>query len=154
MSILEARVKARNQANAYGIELYTKLEPIFHNFIGKQILKKDGPLLTKIQNSLPKLPYGHKEQVYRYQSYYSLMYIVRISENYTYPGGNAPVYEEANVYIGHLQDNILTAMYEPFTARTDYTVEEVLALRTHYEKYKKLASDALSALNPFGEYDR
>ncbi len=150
MSILKARVAARNRANAYGIKLYNELEPIFRRLLGVKIYNKDGSLAKRVQDKLPVLG-TDTVSVYKYSSEYSLMYVVKVNE--PVEGKEFTVYEECNVYIGGLRDGYLTEISSP-PDNVMYSVERVEHLREQYKEAKRLADNLLSQLHPFGEYDR
>ena len=147
---LQARVNAVNKANAYAKELYEQLKPVFEPFVGMQILKQGGDLLAKVQKLIPELPCKPNLHVYRYRSDYSLMYMVRASATVDDYGSMS---HEVGVYIGELHNGALIKMCDWHELRTDFTVEEVKLKREIYEQAQKVASEAESALHPFGKYD-
>ena len=151
-STLPAKIKAVNRANEYGVKLYQELEPIFRPLVGQSILNKNGTLAKRFAKLLPELPCTTDLHVYRGDSNYSLAWCVKTCE--MNGDGYGCVYHEITVYIGNIRGDVLTEICSPFTARTDYTAEEVHANREKYESAKKLADDARSKLYPFGEYDR
>lgn len=154
---LQGRVKAVNRANDYANKLYVALRAIFEPLVGQQVTKKDGTLLAKIQKLMPELPSTHNLHVYRYSSEYSLVWVVKTSEPDDGSDGSGPhtvTYHETSVYVADLKSGVVGRIYDPPNFRTDYKLEDVLALRAKYEQAKKLADDARSALHPFGEYDR
>lgn len=150
--VLEARVRGVNRANAFANELYPKLVALFTPFIGQKILKADGTLLAKIQKQVDDLGIlgPHEPHVYRYSSAYSLVYTVKTCEDFN---GHA-YYHENSVYVGHLDNGVLTGLYDQNHRQTNYTADKVIAARQAYEKAKKAADEAEIALHPFGEYDR
>lgn len=154
-SVLDCRVRGVNAANKYAHELFTLLVPIFTPFVGQKIEKADGGLLAKIAKLLPEFPCGVKLHVYKYQSNYSLVWVVKTCE--CHDAGNGvghAYYHETSVYIANVRNGVLESMYPKFEARTDYTVAEVIKNREAYKAAKQLADNAQSALHPFGEYDR
>lgn len=156
---LAARVIAVNIANNYANSLFDKLSPIFKPFVGQKIIKIDGSLLEKVQKLIPqdlgqKFLSGSSIQVYRDSSQFSIRYTVKSCVNIE--GGCSCVYYETSVYIGEFDGQNLKSIHDnPDTQRRiDFTAEEITAKREEYKRLKKLADDAMSALQPFGEYDR
>lgn len=147
---LRCRVAAVNRGNAYAQELYDRMTTVFTPFVGQQILKKEGGLMAKVEKALGQLPHGGGLMVYRYNSQYSLVYVVKTD---VCEDGHA-YYAETSVYIGELENGKLTKMTPYSERRSDYTVDEITRLRKVYEEAKKAAEDAKGALHPFGEYDR
>ena len=146
---LKAKVAAVNKGNAYAKELYALLTATFTPFLGEQIFKKEGGLMAKVQKVMPALPNGRGLMVYRYGSDYSLVFVVKTDEVID---GHA-YYAETSVYIGELDNGVLTKMTPWSDRRSDFTVEEILRKRKAYEEAKKIADDAKGELHPFGEYD-
>ena len=143
-----AKVKAVNKAHAYGIKLYEQLVPIFTPLKGQKILKETGGLMAKVEKLLPDLPNTSDLSVHRHFSDYSLGYTVKVSEMVN---DTSCLYYEITVQIGTLNHGVLESITSPFTARTDWKVAEITALRETFRKMEKAASDARSALYPFGE---
>jgi len=149
---LEARIRAVNRANAYANELSAKLKELFRPFVGQKVLKADNTLMEKYKKVLPKFTCTPNLSVYRYTSEYSLVFIVKTCEGDN--NGHA-YYHETSVYVGELQNGFLTKVGdEPLNLKTDYTAADITAKRQAYNAAKRLADEALSALHPFGEYDR
>lgn len=149
---LTARVKARNLANKMANELSRKYAEAFAPFIGKQIDKVDGDFLEKVKKIVPADPNVPGVSTYRNKTRYDLVFYVKVCVNVE--GEGTCVYEEQSMYIGKLDGQVLTALTPRPDRPTDYSVEKVLALRKAYEAAKNAASEAESALFPFGEYDR
>lgn len=93
VSILEARVRGVNAANAFAKELYPRLASVFAPFIGSKIEKVDGSLMQKVAKGVESLalPNGQdgKISVCRSRSNYSIVYIVKSYEfaNLTFHSG-------------------------------------------------------------------
>lgn len=149
---LAAKVQAVNKANQYATTLYPTLVDIFRPLVGTKIIKADGSLLKKVQALVPDFHYSTDLHVYRLSSSYSLAWVVKTCEPITEEG--TCTYYEATVYVGSLDGDTLKSIYEhPFREKTDFTVEEIQAARTEYDKARKIAEDLKSALFPFGEHD-
>jgi hypothetical protein len=142
---LAAMVAAVNRANACGVEMYRKLATVFKPLVGQKILKADGTLLAKYQALLPELPSTVALSVFRHTSDYLLVWTVKTCEMVP---PYSRVYHEVTVYVGSLSGKILRDIMEPFTGRTDWTVEEVTAKRAAYKVAKEAAETAHSALCP------
>lgn len=155
ISRLEARVKAINNANKYALEICPILQEFFRPYIGQKVEKADGSLLAKIADKMPSLANGNELRVYKHSSDYSLAWIIKTSENCEFNGTfHSCIYHETVVYVGKLDGSILKSISNPFSAKCDYSVEEVLKLREINYKAKETARLTESALYPFGEYDR
>jgi hypothetical protein len=150
-NLLKARVKARNKVNAHAIAFYTMMAAVFKPLIGEKVEKADGSLLAKIDKILPPFPEEEGLRFWRHHAPYSIAWGLDIRE----PVQDAEVwtYEKEIVYIARVDNQILTSMESPFTARTDYKASEIERLRKAYEKAKNDADKARSALFPFGESD-
>ena len=159
--VLEARVAAVNMANAYSNELWEKLHNAFEPLVGTKILKADGSFTAKVKEMVDRLEI-HSDNVvhvYRGHSEYSLYFTVRscqgsksgrVGDDYNHSNSH-----ETSVYIGNLNGQILKDVgYDCPNNLTNHTVENVKSLRERHAIAKKAASDAESALFPFGEYDR
>ena len=151
-AILEARVKGVNAANAFANELYPRLVSVFGSFIGEKITKVDGDLMQKVVKGIESLAFPNtvKISVYRYRSDYSIVYVVKTCEQVD----GIAYYHESSVYVGEMSNGVLTKLCNPPALKTDYNADVVAGLRVKHEAAKKAASEAESALFPFGEYDR
>ena len=148
LPVLEARVKARNRAAQVATELQKVLREFFAPLEGEKILKVDGGLLAK--HILPEFPRDSGLMVYRHASDYSLAWVVKTNENIE--GKQSCVYEEVVIYVGELNNQVLTSL-SPESDWTTHTAEKVVELRKQYKEVKDLADKAKSRLHPFGEYD-
>lgn len=151
-AVLEARVRGVNAANDYANKLYPRLLSIFANFVGEKIEKVDGDLLLKVKKGVDSLGLENtpKLHVYRHRSNYSLAYTVKTCE--VVDGG--AYYHETTVYVGDMSNGVLTKILPAPAFKTDYKAVDVAAARLVYDLACKAASEAQSALFPFGEYDR
>lgn len=148
---LAAKVKAVNHAHAVANEWCPKLRAIFAQFVGKQIEKKDGPLLEKIKKLLPEFPSTPSLHIGRHYSNYSLAWTVKTSEMDT---EHTCLYYETTFYVGDLDHGVLTKILDnECNYRTDYTAEEIAEKRREYNEAKRVADAARDALYPFGEMD-
>lgn len=98
-----------------------------------------------------------KIRVVRSGSNYSIYYGVSTWESYpdeNSPDGQNTVSESVSVYVGQLDGQVLKGLYDPYTHRTDYTLEEIIDGRQLIELTEKLLREMKSKLEPFGLYDR
>lgn len=145
---LKAKIDAVNKVNALRNQFLPMLINVVTPFVGQQIIKVDGELTAKFKKVLPPFPNNNSEMIYRSRSDYSLCFNAKTScccEGIW-------VYHEAGMYVAHLQDGIITSMYEVNeTYKTDYKLEEILELRKVCEAKRKAYDNARSALGEFGE---
>lgn len=163
-SLLAAKVAAVNRANTEAKRLYPLLVAAFAPFYGEKVVKADGSLTQKAREALPVLPTysttGNRVNAWVRNSHgYSLICEVRVSENCEDRLGYwTSQSHEVLIYFCDLDGQNAKAPSGGgdwvLTARTDYAEADVIALREAHNKAKKAASDAASALHPFGEYDR
>jgi len=147
---LKARVVAVNRCHAEAKRVFAEMVAVFTPLVGQKLDKADGGFLEKIKKLLPATPNTPRLQVYRGSSSYSLYFVVKTCEVCDGHGH----YHEIGVYVGNMENGVLTSMYENFSARDDYTVEDVLQKRADYRAAKAVFDKAQSALHPFGEHDR
>lgn len=151
MSILAARIKAKNRANIKAAEIQPQLRAIAESLIGENITKKDGSLLKKYQNTFPAFRDGDV-RVTMSLSRYSLLFETYASENIE--GMAASTSERATLYVAHMNNGVVERLYDETAFRTDYTVEEIQEKRRLYQEAERAKDKALSALDVFGTYDR
>lgn len=145
---LECKVKAVNAAHECGRMLFNELVEIFTPLVGEKVEKQDGDLLSKIKLLIPDFSDGDRMYVFKNHSKYSLSWTVKAC---CVAASNICIYHDISVYIGDLENGVLTKVYPSFDARSDYTVEEVIRNREAYFKARQIANDARSLLFPFGE---
>ena len=155
---LNARVHGRNKANRLAIELYKELSNFFASLVGCKILKADGSLLKKHDEAVKQLLGKYKNyervSVYRSNSTYSLVWVVKVWDMYQRTYSERANYEETTVYVGELNGDVLTKLSNAPQYRFDYSADEIREKREKYKALAKLADDAKSELFPFDEYDR
>lgn len=149
---LVAKVAAINRCHKEAKRVYAEMVAIFAPLMGQKLDKADGSFLEKIRKLLPQMPNSARLQVYRMSSGYSLGFNVKTCE--MIEGTHGCLYHEIGVYVGDMNNGVLVKMYDKFSARDDYTIEEVLQKRNEYGKAKEAFDAAQSALHPFGEHDR
>jgi len=151
-SLLQARVIARNRANAIANDLQPKLIDVFRPLLGEKILKQDGGLMTKVAKLLPEFPKEQGVRVWHHSSTYSLAWCTDVCQHVE--GAESCIYEERHFYIGTIDGAYLTELSELVEFRTDYTVEEITELRKTFKQKEKEYEAAKGKLYPFGEGDR
>ena len=153
-SSLENRVRGVNMANAYANEIRPMLVKVFEPYIGCKILKVDGGLLASVKKQVDalKLQNCNAIHVYRSSSAYSLAFVVKSCVDHA---GRA-YYHETYIHIGALDGGVLRDIRDDGDElfKVDYNADEVASARRVYEAAEKAASEAESALYPFGKYDR
>jgi len=149
---LAAKVKAVNRANEEAIKWHKLLVAIFAPLVGNQLFKATGGLLEKYRKLLPVFPNTPSLYFSMGISNYRLSWVVKTCE--MIEGTCGCLYHETTIDIGKLDNGVLTEMYDTFTARTDYTAEEITAKREAIRAAEKVLSNARSALYPFDENDR
>jgi hypothetical protein len=148
---LAAKVVAVNTANRHAKQLYAALRDVFASLVGEQVCKKDGGLLAKVTRLLPVglFPNTRELVVYRHSSGYHLAWVVRAC---VLQAGSSQSHETM-VYVGTLLDGVLVELVEPFTGRSDWTPQEVVAKREAYWAAKKAAEMFKEAFYPFSEFE-
>lgn len=144
---LPAKIKATNRANAEAMATQTKLLDFFRQYVGQRIFKADGSLFAKIEGKWPDLPYEPSLRFWRPTSDYTLSWRVSACENY---GDHTCTYAEAAIPVGVISNGVLTELVEPVPLRTDYSLDEVLALRESAKEARRVYDAAKDACWPFG----
>lgn len=124
---------------------------------GRPVFKTDGSLRKDAQAVLdiPQLP-GRSDMIYLNRSTYSLGFTFKTcctAKNSQPHMSDHCSYSESTVYIGDVEGGVLGKVNEGLINehRSDYTLEEVLALRAKCAEARKAYEEARSACNPFGE---
>ena len=146
---LKAYIRAVNKSHTEGLRLYPLLSEVFRPFVGQKINKADGDLLLSIKKLLPQLPYDNFVRVSRSGSEYSLAWNIHVSELYSTNSGYSSSSYDIAIYIGNIRDGVLIDLCAKFSARTDYTVEEVMEKHKVVKEAEKALQQAKSALWPF-----
>lgn len=147
---LQAKIEARNIVNAEHNRLLPLLRAAFAPLVGKKVLKADGTLLGALKGIVPPCSPAILNS-YKLNSNYSLAFVVRAC---VHDVGNVCAYEEATIYVGNLNGNILESLIDPQYLPYDYSEAQVLAVRERVRQAREALSKAESALSGFGEYDR
>lgn len=154
---LDAKVAARNRANAYANELHARLAEIFRPLVGAKILKADGTLTKQAAALVPKLPCTPALHVFKDAGDRYLTWCVKACECHPnrYGDGGIANYEAATVRVGVIDPNggVLTGLTASPELRADYSADEIRAARVAYMEAKNAASEQFNKLAGFGEYD-
>lgn len=154
---LAAKVAARNEVNALANASFAPAIEALQPFVGQKVCKVDGSLLEKVKKALPPAIHANDAEVHTWYSTghgYSLVLNVKTCTS-ARTNGNYQIahYAETDLYLGHLQDGVLTGLYDAPSYRTDYSEEFVREARLEAERAKKAASEAESKIHYFGLYD-
>lgn len=153
---LQAKVEARNLANAAALEYGPRIIAALAPFVGKPIQNRDGSKSAKLVKALAALNLPDSmltplQVVVRLESHwFRAEFRTRVST------GCSSQYGSQTVTLGDLDGQVLKKLANPPTAsycRTDYTAEEILAARLAAEVAREALRDAERALCGFGEYE-
>jgi hypothetical protein len=147
---LAAKISNQNLANATANDWQPRLIEIFKPLVGQKILKADGNLLAKIEKLIPPLPNTRKVRVYFDVAATRINLAWKVSAND--PDSEFTVmYGEATIYVGTIDGDRLSHLYEPETYRADRTLEAVLAARKKADEARTIYEKARGECAPFGE---
>ncbi len=153
---LDAKVGARNEANATAAKLHRDLIPILKPFIGKKIQNADGSFFHKFKEALPHFDSGFPD-INIYCSYSTLKARVKSCHHNPSRTGDChhAQYAEQIVYLGSIaSDNTLESIYEnPAVHKDNWTSAQVIEARRQLTKAKEQVSAAQAKLGDFGEHD-
>lgn len=104
---LKLQIESVNRVNAVAGQYFDDYMKIFGSLVGQKVLKADGTILEKYSKLLPKndLP---KITSYKLSGNYSLAWVIKTFSQ----SDNDCVYYEIAIYIGDLDNGILTNLYE------------------------------------------
>jgi hypothetical protein len=150
-SKLAAKVAAVNAVHAEINRIAPVYAEQFAPCVGKQIDKAGGGLLDRVVKALrlPELNMGNGYMLYRYQSNYSLVYVVKGCECYQTSGGQVAEYYEESFYVGELSNGVLVRVMPVEPRKADYSEAEIRALAESVRSAEKALSEAKSKLQPF-----
>ncbi len=155
---LNAKIRAANRVFKRCNELHTVLAEFFRSYVGKVITKNDGSLLAKVAEKMPKFGGADDIRIIRTRSNYMLGWDVDDSEQVV--GDCGCLYFRTSFNVGIFGDahngesNVLKELVGPPKFRDDWTAEEITAARDEAKRLQRLADEAKSKYNHFGEYDR
>jgi len=148
---LPAKVKATNRAYAMANRLCPILQDVFRPFVGQTILKATGTLLAKIEKLVPEFPKGPHLQIYLRLTAYSLDWMVKTDEFIDPSAEHGTVtYAEAVAAVGRIDRGVLIELATPPNYKTDYKVEDIIAMRDKADELKKQYEQARDQTWPFG----
>lgn len=148
--MLETQVIAVNLCHKAAVATFETLKQALRPYIGKQIVKKDGSLLTKIRNAMPPLTSDLCVSIYHRPSAYGLSWRVRVCVT----DSSSTEYAEAYITPGRInEDGVLVSITKDVPPlRYDYTVEEVLKRRQEIIAAEQTLRECQTALGPFTRY--
>ena len=155
-SCLEAKVTAKNLANATILEVLPKVIEALRPFVGKKVFNQGNTLSQKARAALPELPNSHEVQGWYRTSDYSLTVCIKVSCLYPDRSGEYHMctYQEASAFVGEIHNFDLKSVFEgPWTLRTDYTARAIEAARERVKVADKELREAQASLESFGEHD-
>ena len=156
---LEAKVAARNAVNALANQLSPAIFDALRPLVGVKCFNQGQTISEKLRKVLPPLHNEVKASAcYTTGHGYSLSVMFKTSTMYPdrICGEHCCAsYAEETVYLADIDRQGLTIakLYDQFTRRTDYTVDEVKQARADLKAAQSLVSQAQSRLNHFGEHD-
>jgi len=147
---VEAKIRAYNRAAKRALELHDSLSDVFKQFVGQKVLKGDGSFLAKVAGFIPFMEKTPELMIYRYQSNYSMCWVVKACEQVQ--GQCGCEYMEVPVYVGEGEGNVLKSLIARPDLRHDYTFAEYEKKHEAFKAAQKKLDEAKSALHPFGEF--
>jgi len=152
---LDAKVIARNKANAYMLEILPQILKALQPFVGQKILNLGAVLSQKVRNALPEFIDDPDLLVFYCPTRYGLRVEVKASARCPDRSGqyHSCVYQEASAHLGSIEDHTLKDLTTEHHFRTDYSTEEIRLARERFEELDKAKRDAEAALESFGQYD-
>jgi len=150
---LSAKVAARNEVNSIANVRFADAVAALQPFVGQKVCKVDGSLLEKVKKALPET--GTDPHCWYSTGHgYNLVLNVKVCTSARTKGDyQLAHYAEATVYLGHLNNGVLTGLYEAPNYKTDYTEQFVRKARLEAEQADKVKREAESKIHHFGMYD-
>jgi hypothetical protein len=160
---LTAKVAARNKVNAEAIRLSHAARAAFEPLLGQKVASVHGGLVKKYEHLKPagNVPDGDgwpsgTFSIYQSNGYKSVGFGVRVHE--VTQGRDASHqhahYAEAHFTVGEIDERgFLMRLYQPFSARTDYTAEEVKEARRQISELDEQLRKLKGEICEFGQYD-
>lgn len=159
---LDAKIAARNEVNALANASFPDAVTALQPFVGQKVCKADGSLLEKVKKALPPTLSANGSEAHTWYSTghgYSLVLNVKTctcskARNAT-PTNDYQIanYAESTLYLGDLQNGVLTKLHNAPTYKTDYTADFVREARKEVEQADKAKREAESKIHHFGMYD-
>lgn len=154
---LAVEIEAENKVNAlikdYAPAMFANAKALE----GRPVFKADGSLRKDAQAVLdiPTPPERH-DMIFLSRGGYSLAFTFKTSawaKNEREHMSDHCAYAQTTVYIGDMENGVLGPVkeFQEEAYKSDYTLEEVLALRAICETARRVYEEARSACNPFGE---
>lgn len=154
---LTAKIAARNEVNALANASFTDAAKALEPFVGQKVCKVDGSLFDKVKKALPPTISANGAGPHSWYSTghgYNLVLNVKTCASAKTSGDyQIAHYAETSVYLGHLNNGVLTKLYDAPSYRADYTEQFVREARQEAEKADKVKREAESKVHYFGMYD-
>jgi hypothetical protein len=155
---LQAKVEARNLANAAALEYGPRIIAALAPFLGQSVLLQTGGKTAKLQKALDALNLpdscpvnGQLQVIIRAERYW-----FRAEFRTCVGHDKGCVYETQTVNLGDIDGKTLTKLAEPPTSaycRTNYSAEEIAAARAAVKSVRDELHQAERRLCGFGEHD-
>lgn len=153
MNSTQAKITARNRVNAQVNEVAPKILEALKPFVGKKVIVGANNLSAQLTKALEPFLGWQKvfpnPQIYRSSLSYILSFVFKTSEM---DSKNTCVYQEEYVYFGNLEGANLKELIEFMPRKTDFSLEEVEAVRAELTKLETRVGELNSKLAHFGRY--
>lgn len=152
-NLLAANIAAENRVNAYIRAVAPLMFEALKPFLGQKVILATGELSAKVKKAMePFVGWKPTEnmQIYRFSSYYSLVYVFKTSE---LTGNYGCTYREHSVYFGKIEgNNVMSEFYEFDPVNfPEYKLEEILNIRVELEAAEKKVAAIKSKLPEFAQ---
>jgi hypothetical protein len=153
---LEAKVGARNEANAMANRLSGAIFDAIRPFVGTKAFIQGTAISQKLRKVLPELP-NTVEASAHYSTGHGYSFVVSFKTSTMYPDRTGEhclaSYAEETVYLADIDGFTMKRLYDFTPRRTDYTADEVKAARAELKLAKDAVSVAQNKIYHFGEHD-
>lgn len=147
---LAAAVAARNEVNTQANERFPSIIEALTPFVGATVCKVDGTLFKKVKEALPVF---ESSTGFGSSCWYSTGHGYSLVLNLKTCHGVQPngcVYAETTLYLGDLQNGVLTRLYDAPNFKTDFTEDFVIQARLAVRAAEEILSAAKSKIYYFG----
>ena len=144
---LRAKVEAVNISNKYATELKSYLDQFFGPLVGQKIYKNGSTLLDNYKNIVPS-PADRSLYASRILNEKSLGWSVHANVEV----GKEKAYHCAYVYVGKVENQILTELCPPKNLRHDFDFDKVYKKLNVMEELVNYIAETQSELRDFCEF--
>lgn len=153
---LQAKVKARNRLNTEIRARVPQMVAILRQFVNQKVQRADESLTRHVYNALPANPASASFN-FRYEGGRCGIHVVfQVCESMG-TGKYGCIYDSETVCLANVDpvSKTVTDVIEHSNKyyRADFTVDEILKVRSELEAAKKVVSDLNQKLYPFNEND-